>query len=348
MENSAEKTSFHSDKDVSGHEATIDDPFEYTTDKPYVVVRFGQLWLYDSNSGQIIEKVRFDSQPTERSASPLHANSGGGRIVGGIDSGVPTSPWRSVSGKAFLFSKSNDSREFETSLIQLKNAFSNAPSSAMKTEEVEAACKNALSKILGVVQTPSTNIQESDYSGALEYRDVRSGDYLVLIIGRKAAEIGLWSGSVSVIADETATVRPERIVLCDDPDSSIVMTQLPTAEATNKALKENIEAGKTSPAAAAQLAQDGHSQTPQEQAQLIQNGQASKTAVITSPAGAEVYIDGNKGGVTPLVFVLIKRDAPRTITIKLAGYKTVEQTYVPDGKPILSWFSLKWRSDVLR
>jgi hypothetical protein len=44
-------------KDVSGHEATIDDPFEYTTDKPYVVVRFGQLWLYDSSTGRIIKEV---------------------------------------------------------------------------------------------------------------------------------------------------------------------------------------------------------------------------------------------------------------------------------------------------
>lgn len=105
-------------------------------------------------------------------------------------------------------------------------------------------------------------------------------------------------------------------------------------EATKKALIENTEASKTSPAAAAQLAQDGRSLTPQEQAQFIQDGKASKTAVITRPAGAEVYIDGNKIGVTPLVFVLIKRDAPRAITIKLAGYKTVEKAFVPDGKLI--------------
>ncbi len=97
---------------------------------------------------------------------------------------------------------------------------------------------------------------------------------------------------------------------------------------------ENIEAGATLPAAAAQLAQEWYLKTTQEQAQSIQNGQASITAVVTSPVGAEVYIDGNKGGVTPFSFVLIKRDAPRTVTIKLAGYKTVEKTLVPDGKPI--------------
>jgi diacylglycerol kinase family enzyme len=99
-------------------------------------------------------------------------------------------------------------------------------------------------------------------------------------------------------------------------------------------LIENSEASKTSPAAAAQLAQDGHVDTPQEMARLIETGQASKTEIITSPEGAEFYIDGNKVGVTPLEFVLIKRDNPRVLTIKLPGYKTVEKTLVTDGKNI--------------
>ena len=47
-----------------------------------------------------------------------------------------------------------------------------------------------------------------------------------------------------------------------------------------------------------------------------------------------MYVDGNKAGVTPIAFVLIKRDNPRVLTIKLAGYKTVEKTLVPDGKNI--------------
>jgi PEGA domain len=97
----------------------------------------------------------------------------------------------------------------------------------------------------------------------------------------------------------------------------------------------NSEASKSSPAAAAQSAQDGHAGTSQEMARLIEKGQASKTEIITSPAGAEVYIDGNKAGATPLELVLIKRDSPRTLTIKLPGYKTVEKTLVPDGENIL-------------
>ena len=103
----------------------------------------------------------------------------------------------------------------------------------------------------------------------------------------------------------------------------------------------NSEAGKTSPAAAAQLAQGGHVATPQEMARLIEIGQASKTAIITGPEGAEVYIDGSRAGLTPLEFVLIKRDKPRVLAIKLPGYKTLERTLVPDGKNILIVRSLE-------
>jgi hypothetical protein len=105
-------------------------------------------------------------------------------------------------------------------------------------------------------------------------------------------------------------------------------------ETLKKTLDQNNEASKASPAAAAQLATDGRTYTPQEMAQLIQDGQASKTGIVTSPAGAEVYLDGNKVGLTPVSFVLLKRESPRIITIKLPGYKTVEKQLVPDGNTI--------------
>jgi len=106
-------------------------------------------------------------------------------------------------------------------------------------------------------------------------------------------------------------------------------------------LIKNSEASKMSPAAAAQMAQAGQADTPQEMSRLIETGQASKTGIITSPEGAEVYIDGNKAGLTPLEFVLIKRDTPRVLIIKLSGYKTVEKTLAPDGKNILIASSLE-------
>lgn len=105
-------------------------------------------------------------------------------------------------------------------------------------------------------------------------------------------------------------------------------------EAFKKTLSQNTEASKASPAAAASLAEVGHTYTPQELAQLVQEGNGSKTSIVTSPAGAEVYIDGNKAGVTPLVFVLLRRGSPRILTIKLAGYKTVAKQLIPDGKTI--------------
>jgi PEGA domain len=98
--------------------------------------------------------------------------------------------------------------------------------------------------------------------------------------------------------------------------------------------KENTEAASSSPAAAASLAAEGHVLTKEEIAQAIKDGRASRCAIITNPPAAEVFIDGNKAGITPLVINLMKRDAPRTVTVKLAGYKTFEKQFVPDGKPI--------------
>jgi hypothetical protein len=98
---------------------------------------------------------------------------------------------------------------------------------------------------------------------------------------------------------------------------------------------KNSEAAKASPAAAAAVANVGRAVSPQELADLVQKGQASRCAVVTTPPGAEVDIDGNKAGVSPLAFVLLKQgDTPRTLTIKMTGYKTVEKKVVPDGKTI--------------
>jgi hypothetical protein len=63
--------------------------------------------------------------------------------------------------------------------------------------------------------------------------------------------------------------------------------------------------------------------------------QAGRSSFITNPPGAEVFIDGNKVGVTPLALNLKKQGKPRVVTIKLAGYKTVENEYDPDGAIIV-------------
>ncbi len=115
-----------------------------------------------------------------------------------------------------------------------------------------------------------------------------------------------------------------------------VLPQAQTAVSTPnmEEVKTNSEDAKSSPAAAASLAQEGHVLTPQELADAVKAGRASKCAIVTSPPGAKIFIDGNKMGVSPVVFVLMKRDTPRTITVKMAGYKTVEKQLDPDGKTI--------------
>ncbi len=157
----------------------------------------------------------------------------------------------------------------------------------------------------------------------VEYNDTTiSPELLTKLAEAKTVDVQIGLFEFSLTDANLASIR----------DIAAHMGWLP--EAIKKPLLENSEAMKTSPAAAAQLAQDGHVTTPQEMAQLVQSGQASKTAVITVPAGADVYVDSNKLGVTPVAFVLIKRENPRTITVKMAGYKTVEKTLVPDGKNI--------------
>ena len=100
-------------------------------------------------------------------------------------------------------------------------------------------------------------------------------------------------------------------------------------------LAANSAAAQASPAAAAALASVGHTRSQQELADLVAKGQASRCAVVTVPSGAEVYVDGNQIGVSPVAFVLLRQgDTPRKVAIKMAGYKTVEKALIPDGKTI--------------
>ncbi|HWG21431.1 MAG TPA: PEGA domain-containing protein [Terracidiphilus sp.] len=148
-------------------------------------------------------------------------------------------------------------------------------------------------------------------------------------------------GASLVYADETGqhhTLNYDFSVFAKDVPRS---GELPPAQASaltetmKQKITANSEAGKSSRAAAAALADVGHVQTPQEMAALVEAGKASKCAVVTDPPGAEIDVDGNKAGVSPMAFVLLKHgDTPRTITVKMSGYKTVEMRVVPDGKTI--------------
>lgn len=90
-----------------------------------------------------------------------------------------------------------------------------------------------------------------------------------------------------------------------------------------------------SPATKAAIAIYGHPLTKDEVEQRIKAGQESRLAITTEPLGAQVYIDGNLAGVTPLHGTLGRRgNSNRLIEIKKEGYKTVEKQYIPDGKDI--------------
>lgn len=68
---------------------------------------------------------------------------------------------------------------------------------------------------------------------------------------------------------------------------------------------------------------------------VLHCGQGSFCAVVTVPPCPEIDVDGSRVGVSPMAFVHLKHgDASRTITVKMAGHKTVEKQVVPDGKII--------------
>lgn len=99
-------------------------------------------------------------------------------------------------------------------------------------------------------------------------------------------------------------------------------------------VKTNSEAGETSEARAAAVAA-GHNDTPEQMAQLIRDGKASRCLVVTNPSGADLYIDGKQAGKTPMAFTLYRHDdADRVITVKLNGFKAIEKNVSPDGKDV--------------
>jgi len=69
-------------------------------------------------------------------------------------------------------------------------------------------------------------------------------------------------------------------------------------------------------------------------APLIAEKKASVCAITTTPPGATVAIDGKRLGKSPLVFVLLRKDEVRQVTLSLPGYHTVQYQLWPDGSPI--------------
>jgi hypothetical protein len=63
---------------------------------------------------------------------------------------------------------------------------------------------------------------------------------------------------------------------------------------------------------------------------LIEAGRASLVLITTHPAGATVDVDGHRIGVSPIRFVLLKRDSgARTIDIYKDGYEVISRLVAP-------------------
>jgi hypothetical protein len=104
---------------------------------------------------------------------------------------------------------------------------------------------------------------------------------------------------------------------------------------------QNSKDSQGSPAAAAALANGHTKMTPDQVKRAIEEGKASRASVVTNPAGAAVYIDGNLAGNSPIAFFLFKEDTPRVVSVKLDGYKGAAQSFTPDGKNIPIAFDLE-------
>ncbi len=69
-------------------------------------------------------------------------------------------------------------------------------------------------------------------------------------------------------------------------------------------------------------------------APLVAQKKASICTVATTPSGAEVVLDGKKLGVTPMIFVMVKKAQARQLTLTMPGYHSVQYSLFPDGNPV--------------
>ena len=94
--------------------------------------------------------------------------------------------------------------------------------------------------------------------------------------------------------------------------------------------------GATSPATAqdSSVNEEATPDSMRRYAPLIAEKKASICTVTTTPPGATVSLDGKRLGESPLVFVMLRKDQARQLTLSLPGYHNVEYQLFPDGNPV--------------
>lgn len=85
--------------------------------------------------------------------------------------------------------------------------------------------------------------------------------------------------------------------------------------------------------------------TPEELAEAIKARNASKCIINIFPAGAAIFVDGIQVGRPLEPFIIVKKDKPRRIAVRLDGYKPVEKQVTPDGNLIVLGLLLEKASD---
>jgi hypothetical protein len=82
------------------------------------------------------------------------------------------------------------------------------------------------------------------------------------------------------------------------------------------------------------VSEEANPDSTRRYAPLIAEKKASICTVTTTPPGATVSLDGKRLGESPLVFVMLRKDQARQLTLSLPGYHNVEYQLFPDGNPV--------------
>ena len=134
----------------------------------------------------------------------------------------------------------------------------------------------------------------------------------------------------SPMTAQTPRSTPSRVEsVSPAPSSETVPAQTPVPNVKQQIKENQVVVEKSSPLQPAPF-QDGPL-SQQAMLRQIKTGKASRCAIATTPAGAEVYVDGKFAGKAPLTIVLMQHDRYREIMVKATGYRSYETQVWPNG-----------------
>jgi hypothetical protein len=154
--------------------------------------------------------------------------------------------------------------------------------------------------------------------------------------GRKIGETYYLKGILNPTGsspDETTIPQPSRSVSpvsAPAPNPTRVSTPTLNPIPVSAPAPNPIQAIENSSPVEPAPFQDGFL-SQQEMLKQIKAGKASHCAIVTTPSGADVYVDGKFAGKSPLAFVLMQHDRYRSILVKTEGYISYETSVWPNG-----------------